>query len=266
VPGCRSGAVSWTDSSGNFWLFGGAGFLSPGAGQTFNDLWKFDPTTNLWTWVSGSSTGNQLGVYGSQGIPAATNVPGARSGSVSWTDSSGDFWLFGGIGPTSASAGDFLNDLWKFDPTTNLWTWVSGSSTGHQSGVYGTKGIPSATNVPGARIGSVSWIDGNGTLWLLGGDGYDANGKNGILNDLWEFNPATNLWTWVNGSNTLPTSGGQPGIYGTEGVPAAGNVPGAREGAAGWIDSSGDLWLFGGEGYDSNGVGGQLNDLWRYQP
>jgi len=37
-----------------------------------------------------------------------------------------------------------------------------------------------------------------------------------------------------------------PGIYGTLGSPASGNMPGARKNAATWTDSSGNFWLFGG--------------------
>ena len=34
-----------------------------------------------------------------------------------------------------------------------------------------------------------------------------------------------------------------------------------------WIDASGNLWLFGGDGYDSVGTQDEyLNDLWKYQP
>jgi len=33
-----------------------------------------------------------------------------------------------------------------------------------------------------------------------------------------------------------------------------------------WSDASGNLWLFGGEGFDSTGTEGTLNDLWEYQP
>ena len=44
---------------------------------------------------------------------------------------------------------------------------------------------------------------------------------------------------------------------------AAGNIPGAREYPATWIDSSGNLWLFGGYGnVSSNNV--YFNDLWEY--
>jgi hypothetical protein len=31
-------------------------------------------------------------------------------------------------------------------------------------------------------------------------------------------------------------------------------------------DASGKLWFFGGDGYDSTGAQGYLNDLWEFQP
>jgi hypothetical protein len=39
-------------------------------------------------------------------------------------------------------------------------------------------------------------------------------------------------------------------------------VPGARSGSNSWVDSQGDVWLFGGYGYDSAGTQGGFNDLW----
>jgi N-acetylneuraminic acid mutarotase len=90
-------------------------------------------------------------------------------------------------------------------------------------------------------------------------------GACGILNDLWEFNPSSHEWTWMSGANTAPVDcTGQPGVYGTLGTPAAGNVPGGREGAASWIDESGNFWLFGGYGVPGNGYGDYLNDLWKF--
>jgi hypothetical protein len=63
-----------------------------------NDLWRYRPSTLEWTWISGSNITKQLGVYGNQGNGSANNVPGARYFSSSWTDSQGNFWLFGGLG------------------------------------------------------------------------------------------------------------------------------------------------------------------------
>ena len=170
IPGARMNSTSWTDSTGNLWLFGG----NNSSKQTgcFNDLWKFDGTN--WTWVSGDNTVNQPGVYGTKGVSASTNIPGARCASVSWTDNKGNFWLFGGNGYDSAGNKGELNDLWKFDGTN--WTWVSGDNTVNQPGVYGTKGVPAGTNMPGSRGSSVSWTDSKGNFWLFGGGGYDSTG------------------------------------------------------------------------------------------
>ncbi|MGA3083123.1 MAG: kelch repeat-containing protein, partial [Terracidiphilus sp.] len=170
----------------------------------------------------------------------------------------------------------------------NEWTWMGGSSTLNcidnscaqpgpgvtleipAPGVYGTLGTPAAGNIPGGRYEATSWTDRSGNLWLFGGQGSDANGNIGYLNDLWKFNPATNQWAWMDGSSTLLviTNGvfGQPGVYGTLATPAAENTPGGRYEATSWTDSSGNLWLFGGYGFDANGNYNYLNDLWKFNP
>jgi N-acetylneuraminic acid mutarotase len=251
VPGARSQSVTWTDASGNIWLFGGYGRDANGNRSDLNDLWKFTPSTGEWTWMGGSNSINQTGVYGTLGVSAAGNVPGARDSAVSWTDANGNLWLFGG----QYINVDHFNDLWKYTPSTGDWTWMSGSNTPGQPGVYGTLGVPAAGNVPGARLVAVGWTDSGGNLWLLGGQEYDG----GEFNDLWEYTPSTGKWAWMGGSNAL----NQPGVYGAKGVPAAGNVPGARDQAVAWTESSGNVWLFGGRQGDNYE---DLNDLWRYAP
>jgi N-acetylneuraminic acid mutarotase len=253
-PGARYSSTSWTDASGNLWLFGGNVFSATGT-DYFNDLWKYNPSTNQWTWVNGANTVNQAGVYGTQGIPDVANRPGARRESAGWTDASGNFWLFGGTNYTGSS--DFLNDLWKYNPTTNQWTWVSGATTANQIGVYGTRGIPAATNRPGARAGGWSnWIDGSGNLYLFGTYGYATSTSAGYLNDIWQYNPSSNQWTWINGASTTA----QAGTYGTLGTAAPTNQPGARSPAALWTDATGNMWLLGGASGSSIGF---LNDLWK---
>lgn len=285
IPSGRVGPVSWVDQSGDLWLFGGWGVP---VGTTFedqlDDLWQYNPSSKEWAWMGGTYPYmGQPGVYGTRGTPAAGNMPGSREFAVTWTDSNGNFWLFGGEGYDASLTYSWLNDLWKFNPSTNEWTWISGSSTvtpaqgnlaGGQPGIYGTLQTAAASNVPGGRWGASGWIDGKGNLWLFGGSGFDANGETGDLNDLWQFNPSTGEWTWMSGSSTTMVtqfsngsgSSGQPGTYGTIRVPAAGNAPGGRDSAASWIDQSGNLWLFGGEGVDSLGGGGPLNDLWEFDP
>lgn len=271
VPGSRNQATGRADNTGSLWLFGGTGMDSTGTQGLLNDLWKFSPITAEWTWVSGSNTvpalyGGERGIYGTQGLPAASNVPGARQGAISWADGSGNFWLFGGIGYDSKGTSGYLNDLWEFSPSGGVWTWVSGSSavpslSSGQPGTYGTLGVPSAGNVPGGRTLSVSWIDSSGNLWLFGGTGLDATGLLGALNDLWEFNPTAETWVWASGSDLANAIG----VYGTEGVATAANAPGGRESAVGWVGTDGNLWLFGGDIY-AGPPNIWFNDLWKFNP
>ena len=251
IPGARQSFVSWTDTSGSFWLFGGEGHGATLDGK-LNDLWKWDGTN--WTWMAGSNEPDGFGTYGTKGVAAPGNVPGARQGSASWTDGSGSLWLFGGIGFAANGFGG-LNDLWKWDGTS--WTWVSGSSGEGQAGVYGTKGLAAPGNVPGARRSSVSWSDASGALWLFGGHAFLPPGFEFDHSDLWKWDGAN--WTWVSGSDGRD----QPGTYGTKGVAAPGNAPGARQSAVSWVDAAGRFWLFGGYGYSASQAG-FLNDLWKW--
>src|ERR1035438_2698983 len=152
VPGARTWAVSATDASGDFWLFGGNGRDSTENGAGYlNDLWKY--SAGQWTWVSGSNVAGQPGTYGTQGTPASSNVPGARGLAATWVDKSGNFWLFGGLGYNTSTQTNYqLNDLWKY--SAGEWIWVSGSNTTNQWGIYGTKGTAVSTNIPGARYRS----------------------------------------------------------------------------------------------------------------
>jgi hypothetical protein len=104
------------DGIGNLWLFGGYGYPAAGGAGALNDLWGYNFSTGQWTWKSGDNTRNNTGVYGSQGVAAAANKPGARAWPASWLDATGNFWSFGGY---DVNASDF-NDLWKFNSLTAL--------------------------------------------------------------------------------------------------------------------------------------------------
>jgi N-acetylneuraminic acid mutarotase len=275
IPGGRGADALWTDQSGNLWLFGGYGFDANGAVSYLNDLWELNPSTNEWTWMSGSNTignsGGQPGVYGTLGTPTNGSVPGGRAVPSSWIDGIGNLWLFGGYGYDSVGALSTLNDLWQFSPSTKEWTWEGGSSTigsnFGQPGVYGTMGTPAGTNIPGSRYFSTSWADSSGNFWLFGGYGFAGNGNFGYLNDLWRFNPGSNEWTWIGGSDTVAIDGGGPsGVYGTPQKANSANWPGGRGYSGHWIDSSDNIWIFGGGGFDADGDFGYLNDLWKYNP
>ena len=267
TPGARTSAVTWIDTQGNLWLFGGAGAGYQGAGE-FNDLWEY--SNGQWRWVSGSSTAEAPGVYGTIGVSDPANVPGARFMASSWMDTEGNLWLFGGEGFNAQGNIAVFNDLWKY--SGGEWTWMGGSNVGNAFGVYGVKGAPDPANAPGSRSWATTWTDAQGNFWLFGGEGNDINGEictqfdNCWVNELWKY--SNGEWIWMDGSETA----GEPGFYGLEYVPAPGNAPGGREASASWTDSQGTLWLFGGYGLDSTvnsyGLGeehqSEMNDLWKY--
>src|SRR5712692_1605191 len=253
IPPGRWGAITWTDpATGNLWLFGG----QDSSLAFLNDLWEYNIATNLWTNHGGG--GNQPGVYGTQGTASASNLPGGRWGASARRDAvSGNVWLFGGFGCDLTGPGCsnlLLNDLWKY--SGGQWTWVSGANTGNQAGTYGTQGTAAVGNVPPGRQASVAWIDNLGSFWMFGGF---TSGTNGF-NDLWKFDPVATQWTWVSGSKGATST---PGNYGTQGIAASTNVPGARWISAAWSDTHGNLWLFGGQGFDATG-NGSLGDLWEF--
>ncbi|MBI5856094.1 MAG: T9SS type A sorting domain-containing protein [Sphingobacteriales bacterium] len=254
-PGARYGSQTWTDRNGNLWLYGGYGFDETSSG-ILNDIWKYDPVTNNWTWIKGDSLVEQTGIYGVKGVAGAANKPGARYVCTSWKDNNDNLWLFGGYGYDEANSGN-LNDLWKYDPVTNQWTWINGDNIVDQKGSYGTIDVPDNTNKPGSRYVSSCWIDKGGAFWLFGGYGYD-DANSGYLNDLWKYDPVSNMWTWVKGDNIID----QVGVYGTQSMPDSSNKLGGRTGSVSWTDGNGNLWLFGGYGFDGSSSG-VLNDLWK---
>ncbi len=249
-PGARTNAVSWTDGSGNFWLFGGFGKDGAGTLGFLNDLWEYSGGT--WTFVSGSSLANQIGIYGTPGVASGTNAPGGRQEAVGWADAAGNLWLFGGEGEDGnnpATANGILNDLWVYNIAAKQWTFVMGSTTANQTGDYEAQTVVGPVNTsgaastcglsvgltvggnvicspvsttgarPGSRWGASGWTDAGGNFWLYGGWGLDSTGTNGngALSDLWVYTPNSTAgqpgtWAWIKGSNT----GAANGVYGDE--------------------------------------------------
>lgn len=241
-PGFRYWTMNWKDTSNNFWVFGGFNIQA----NKMNDLWRYDFSTNEWTWMSGDTIVNQHGVYSPKGVSSPINTPGARQKGITWVDKENNLWLYGGDGYVADTLG-YINDFWKYNISTNEWTWVNGDSNGcWQFGDYGTKGVYSILNNPAARRDAGSWTDSVGNLWLFGGQ----TPSWGSRNDLWKYDISLNQWMWVKGD----MAGNEFAVWGTKGVPDINSKPRGKSAAVYWIDNFGNFWVWG------NG-----QDMWRYE-
>ncbi|MCU0434570.1 MAG: gliding motility-associated C-terminal domain-containing protein [Bacteroidia bacterium] len=249
-------AAEWTDLNGNFWVFGGVDFTTS---DIHSVLWRFDPVTLEWTWMKGPSATNQVGVYGTQGVPSPLNYPGSRSyAMVTWVDAAGDLWMYGGSGFDITGVYGSLDELWRYNIATNEWTWMKGSGLCNQPGIYGTLQVPSPlSNPPGLVETACGWTDAAGDLWMFGGLQIPTIDMNDVM---WRYNIATNTWTWMSGQNAPQVAPN----YGTLQVPAASNTPGSRQVYAHWEDLQGNFWLFGG--MDSPVLLNCYADMWMYNP
>jgi len=177
-----------------------------------------------WTWKKGSKVPLDEGDYGTVGVESASNLPYSRSGGNTFRDNNGNLWLFGGYVFQPVFFQPFyLGDLWKYNPSTNNWTYVKDGVAN-----YGTIGVAASTNNPGVRARAASWVDNSGNFWLFGGYSHDGNLTGGVLNDLWKYEVNTNNWIWMSGSNTYNAAGN----YGVQGVADSSNMPPARSGLA----------------------------------
>lgn len=83
-----------------------------------NDVWTFNVETSLWTWIGGSKTKLVASTYGTIGIAAAANVPGARN----WQCTALDYkrsrmYIFGGWGmPRSGWGKNLWSNFVKLGP------------------------------------------------------------------------------------------------------------------------------------------------------
>lgn len=244
TPGGLYQAAQFADKQGNLWIYGG---IAHGSEIQYgsNDLWKYDRTTNMWTWVNSETPS-----YGVKGVPSTVNWPIGRGwGCATWIDTSGNFWMFGGVN----GIGEGMNDLWKYDVAANEWTFMAGDTTSSPAGSYGIFQLPSPTNLPPPRYeANTAWTDNNNNLWLFGG--YDDLGN---FNDMWRYSIATGEWTWMSGD----TGTGLMGSAGKLGVESASNVPTPRASYTHWVGTQNDLYLWGGIDNDFTNT---TSDVWRY--
>jgi hypothetical protein len=164
---------------------------------------------------------------------------------------------------------------WYLDSTTHSNNYASVTTPLQPPNVP----FPPDLGTPGGRDFAASWLDKQGRRWLFVGLGFPYPSPLGnqlpyLLNDLWVYdtslNPApgwvpANLPVFVNGQNIPAVFQVRVEPLELEGVPT-GATPGSRWGSSSWTSKSGDLYLFGGQGIDSQGNETLLSDLWKCTP
>ncbi len=235
-------AAEWTDLDGNFWLYGGW------TGNSIsNTLWKYGVKYNQWAWINGKSNSADP-VFGIAGVAHPKNTPGVRTMSCTWTDKEGNLWLYGGAGAYK-EGGSLYNDLWKYNISSNMWTWMKGGPAIDYLGSYGKKGVESPTNTPPCfQEMGVTWIDNEGDLWMLG-----------EYHCLWKYRIQTNNWIWINGNYDVNSKA----VYGVKGEASILNTP-ADEGYFNytrWKDSQGSFWYL----QTKPAYAYKLGILWKYE-
>jgi hypothetical protein len=198
-------ASSAAPTGDELWLYGGEGgitnhhpFNSTVVTEgDFQDVWKFDTASSLWSHVAGPRTVHGHPSYGTKGVGSATNLPPAEHAGVIFRhlSTSEQMYYFGGENGSETSG--MRNGLWSFDVNATQWAWVSGAKGYNGSATYGERHVAGAANTPGARYAGQGWVvaeaggGGNagegGKLWLFGGYGLDVDGNAGYLADTWSY-------------------------------------------------------------------------------
>ncbi|MAT39525.1 MAG: hypothetical protein CL946_07960 [Ectothiorhodospiraceae bacterium] len=249
MPPARASFASGISGDSIIYVFGGVATYG-----YKGDLWKYSIPRNQWTWVSGSKEDDTPVVFGPRGVPTDSAQPGSRMDHAGWVDRDGNVWIFGGL-----TERGHTNDLWRYSPITQQWTWMHGSRETGGPGTYGERTVPDTANTPGGRDCATTWVDSDGNLWLFGGVAWDSESEIGVRNDLWRYDTETYQWTWMHGSQETMNLG----VYSKEVNPA--NTPSAREGAQSWVTEDGIIYLYGGfRSWTTEPEPGFHNDLWSY--
>lgn len=205
-------------------------------------------TPGEWTWMKGSNT-NMTAVYGVQGVPAAANTPPNPDGAAEWVDLNGNLWFYGGewVNSTLVNPIAHVQDLWMYNISTNMWTWINGPGTsGNGNPIYGVVGSYGATTIPRGTWSyshcckNITWTDLNGDLWMTMYDiGQFQNNNMNTGSSTWKYSIALNQWACMH------KGGYSPGVVG---VPNPNNSPQPASSSAAWVADDGNLWFYGAFG------------------
>lgn len=191
-PRSRRNAATWVDELGNLWLYGGANFY---LSQTFNDFWKYEPSSGIWTLMGGDYAPCSIINY-----QLHTDYPSCMERQIGWRKGD-DLYFYGGYGIGNNNNGyvsfGHLTDVWKYSISENSWTKAFGNRKINNPTNHGIFQVAQITNEIGATdnySNLPNWNDEYGNFWIY-------RGHNGGDFALWKFDTVLNNWIWMDGTN-----------------------------------------------------------------
>lgn len=233
-----------------------------------NDLWRFNISSSLWTWMSGSLTALQPSVVSVKGSSSASDCPSSRKQCGLVSDNN-CLYLFHGYGlAMSTTALGGVNDVWKYNITTGWWSWIAGGGQSSTSITLNTYEVGASLNTynssytPGAMDGAFySYYASHSLVTVFGGIGYDVSGTIAYKNTLWVFNISS--FQWLLSSN-------KGSRYRTVNMTDDSSFPYPRiAGSASFAEALNSMLVFGGTDDaptpTNTGYKNAYNDVWRFQ-
>lgn len=249
-PSARYRTRAWTDKNNNLWMYGGA-LDNPSFTTSYNDLWKYDIATNEWTFMTGNKNISYCkncpnGVYpGTAYMTGTQYYPRARSDYGYWQDSLGNVWIYGGYAESHGV--DEFGDLWRFTPSTNEWSLISGNEVLNP---------PHTATNPGSRNAPYCWVGNDNKLYMTGG----LRQYSSFLRDTWRIDPETGDWEAVSGENLINNSPISSGFQ----IESPENIPGASVNTLNHLTTGSHTYMFSGYGMGENNLLGFTGAMWRY--
>eukprot|EP01135_Chromosphaera_perkinsii_P004118 Nk52_evm25s270 gene=Nk52_evmTU25s270 len=257
-PSGMSNGAAFSPNGDDLYFFGGMGAVGGNTNTVHNQLWKYRISRDEWKLMSGQYMNDTVQENTVNGTgPSTFSSPGSRSGHAGCY-MGGRFWVFGG-----GNGKGLKQDLWAYHIATKQWEYFNNDSTepndvdkpgvGYPTG--GTfPGPEDVLNVPGSReMHAIACFDF--AMYIFGGYGFDHNGSEGYLNDIWKLNVTTLKWQMLSG-NAANTSAQVPSQPMQE---LATSEPGGVHSSCMWSTHDYVLYIFGGTNDAAS-----FNDVWRF--
>ena len=245
TPGGRIGYLTTTDAQGRIWLYGGYVINERGSKMNeeelaFNyqaNLWCFHPDTKCWERVNGGTNSDSIyQFYESLGEDNPANSPGDYGGyfynACFFTDNEGHLYLF----PTESPE----KSLWRYTIANHQWACLLNEAKIDNDSLVQPE-AKDPENPLNIQWGSACAIDSKGDFWFFGGFGIASTDRKATIAVLWRFSNRDHSW------HRIGMSSSSPGTHGQKGEESTNFWPPPREFCKLWADTSGHLWMFGGQ-------------------